>query len=319
MRAVRYHERGDLSVLNVEDRPVPAPDHGTVRVAVVAIGVNPIDAQIRNGTVSGDKLPTIPGSDFAGVVDAVGSGVSRFDIGDRIFGTGMDTDPRGTYTEYAVVPTDQCYHLPAGTTFQTGAAIAHVGVTAWRALFDHASLSPGHTCLIHGGSGGVGHVAVQLAAAAGVEVIATAGRDSARERVRELGATHVFDYERDDLRTAINERVPGGVDVVLDHMTDRYLDLDIAVTSFDADIVCLGGPSGKISDGQDARDRDVSLHFVSMYNTPDISRVLEPLADLLESGRLSVDIAHLFALEEAATAQRTVVEDSFVGKVVLHV
>jgi NADPH2:quinone reductase len=319
MRAVRYYERGGPSVLSVEDRPIPTPDHGTVRVAVVAIGVNPIDAQIRNGTVSGGDLPTIPGSDFAGVVDAVGSGVSRFDVGDRIFGTGMDTDPRGTYAEYAVVPTDQCCHLPEGTTFQTGAAVAHVGVTAWRALFEHASLSPGHACLIHGGSGGVGHVAVQLAAAGGAEVIATAGRDNARERVRELGATYVFDYERDDLRAAITEQVPGGIDMVLDHMADRYLDLDVAVTGFNADIACLGGPSGKIPDAQDARDRDVSLHFVSMYNTSNMSHVLEPLAALLERGRLTVDVAHTFTLEEAAAAQRTVVEDRFVGKVVLHV
>lgn len=318
MRAVRFHEHGDLDVLTVEELPRPEPGPGRILVAVEAIGVNPIDTQIREGTIIPNNRPMIPGSDLAGVVESVGLGVDEFSTGDRIFGTGLDMSPCGTYAEYAVVPTDNCCTLPETVSFETGAAVAHVGVTAWRALFDHASLTPGDICLIHGGSGGVGHVAVQLAATSGAEVLATVGSSHAKERVRQLGAQHVFDYQSDSLADDVLTTAPEGVDVVVDHMIDQYLQVDVDVAAFGANVIALGGQTAELNNAQSARNKDVVVYHVSMFNTPSIQNVLEHLRRLLERERLTAVVARTYPLSEADEAQRAVVEDSFVGKLVIR-
>lgn len=318
MRAVRYHEHGGTDVLTVENVSQPEPGPNTIRVSVEAIGVNPIDALFREGILEPPELPMVPGSDFAGIVDATGEGVTDISVGDKVFGTGMDSDPRGTYAEHIVVPTDKCCRLPENVPFDVGAAVAHVGVTAWRALFDHASLVPGDTCLIHGGSGGVGHVAVQLAVTGGASVIATAGSAKAREHVRQLGAEHVFDYTHESLGEQIQRTASDGVDIVLDHMIDQYLQLDIDVAAFDADVVALGGQRASLDDAQTARNKDVVVHHVSMFNTREIAEVLDHLRELLAKSKLTADVAKTYSLRDAALAQRDLAERSFLGKVVIR-
>ncbi|WP_435095169.1 NADPH:quinone reductase [Halarchaeum sp. P4] len=318
MRAVRYHETGGPDVLQVdEDVPKPEPSAGEVRIEVKAAGVNPVDTYFREGDYEPPDLPMIPGSDVSGVVDAVGDDVTEWSVGDRVFGTGLGNWNQGSYAEYAVAPADSLAPLPAGVSFAEGAAVALVGVTAWRALVHHGDLEPAETCLVHGGSGGVGHVAVQLADAAGATVTTTASEEY-HSRLRTLGADTVLDYRRDDLADAVVEA--GAPDVILDHRVDDYFGFDAEVAAPGADVVAIGNTenAATLPDVPGARAKELSVSLMSMYNTPDLGAVLGRLATLLADGRLAPDIERSYALAEAADAQRAVLEESFFGKLVVE-
>jgi len=250
--------------------------------------------------------------------ERVGEAVEGFAVGDRVFGTGLGNDRQDTYAEYAVSPTDRLAHLPDGIGFDEGAGVGVAGVTAWRALLDHAGLQPAEWCLVHGGSGGGGHAAVQLAAATGAQVVATAAPDY-HERIEALGADVVLDYARDDLADAVLDATDGGVDVVLDHRLDDYLQFDATVARTGARVVGIGNtqPEAGFSNVPAARSKEVSYTLMSMYNTPDIGAVLRRLAVLMAAGDLTAELARTYDLDEAAEAQRAVLEDSFVGKLVI--
>jgi NADPH2:quinone reductase len=320
MRAVRYHEHGGPEVLTVEEIERPEPGDGEVLVAVEAAAINPVDTYFREGSYEPASLPMIPGSDFAGVVEAVGADVTDFEPGDRVFGTGLGNDRQGTAAEYAVAPTDRLAHLPDAVGFDEGAAVALVGVTAWRALVDHAALRPAETCLVHGGSGGVGHVAVQLAAATGARVVTTASEEH-HDHVRDLGADVVLDYRRDDLADAVGKASgEGGPDAILDHRLDDYLQFDADVAAQGGRIVGIGNEdvAATFENVPGARSKELTYVLMSMFNTPDISVVLRTLARLMEAGDLAAEIAGVSDLDEVAEAQRAVLEDSFVGKLVVE-
>ncbi len=317
MRAVRYHEHGGPETLRVDEIDRPEPGEGEVLVRVRAAGVNPVDTYFREGSYEPPGLPMIPGSDLAGEVAAVGDGVTGFAEGDRVFGTGLGNDRQGTYAEYAAAPSDLLARLPDGIDFREGAAVALVGVTAWRALVHHAGLDPAETCLVHGGSGGVGHVAVQLAAAAGATVVTTASPEY-HDRLADLGADAVLDYARDDLADAVGEA--GEPDAVLDHRLDDYLQFDADVAAQDARIVGIGNtqPEAGFSNVPAARAKELRIHLMSMYNTPDFGAVLDRLATLMEAGEIVPDVARTYGLDEAADAQRDVMNESVFGKLVVE-
>jgi NADPH:quinone reductase len=317
MRAVRYHEHGGPDVLQVDEIDRPEPDDDELLVAVRAAAVNPVDTYFREGSYRPGDLPWIPGSDFAGTVEAVGDEIEAFDAGDRVFGTGLGNDRPGTCAEYVTTPTDTVAHLPDGVGFEEGAAVSLVGVTAWRALIDHGGLEPAETCLVHGGSGGVGHVAVQLAAATGARVTATASEDY-HDRLEAVGADTVLDYHRDDLAEAVVDA--GKPDVVLDHRLDDYLQFDADVSAAGGRIVGIGneGVSAGFENVPAARSKELTVTLMSMYNTPDISAVLSRLARLVADGEVVPEIARTYSLDEVADAQRDVLEESFLGKLVVE-
>lgn len=324
MRAIQYHEFGGPSVLQVAEieRLVPGADE--VSLETRAIGVNPCDALRREGLWD-DELPLIAGSDVAGVVVDVGDRVTRFDVGDRVFGTiphlnvsGTRGDRQGTYAEYVVARQDRLATLPDGVSYEVGAGVGLVGITAWRALVHFGDLTPGETCLIHGGSGGVGHVAVQLASSLGATVVATASVDNA-DAVRVFGADYVFEYDRADLKDAVTDVTGDGVDVILDHMLGRYMQFDVDVAGYGGTVVAIGGnyDSPVIEDLTAAIGKDLTIQPMDMFNEPNIDDVLTRLAHLLESGRLTVEIADVYDLEDAPGAHRAIAEGGFVGKLVL--
>ncbi|WP_435076187.1 NADPH:quinone reductase [Halococcus sp. AFM35] len=323
MRAVRFHDHGGPEVLDIEEIDEPSPGAREVLVEVHAAGINPVDTYFREGAYDPFTLPMIPGTDFAGEVRETGEGVEGFAPDDRVYGTGIGRNHHGGYAECAAVPADRLVHLPDGVNTTTAGAAGVAGVTAWRALVDHAGLEPGETCLIHGGSGGVGHVAVQLAAATGAQVLTTASPDS-HDRLAELGADAVFDYSRADLADAVGEAASGvggtdGVDVVLDHRLDDYLQFDAAVAATGARVVGIGEQSPQVGFENDgvARSKDVNYQFMSMFNTPDFRVPLARLATLMSAGDLTIDIAREYELEGASEAQRAVLEESFLGKLVV--
>jgi len=320
MRAVRLHEHGGPDALTVEDdveRPTPA--EGELLVEVAAAGVNPVDTYFRDGSYEPVGLPFTPGVDYAGTVAAVGDGVEGFSAGDRVFGTGVgNAGYQGAYAEYATVPTDRTVHLPDGADLTEAGAAGVVAVTAWRALVDHAGVDPAEDVLVHGGSGGVGHAAVQVADAVSAKVHTTAAPDY-HDRVAALGADTVLDYGRDDLADAVLEASGGGVDVVLDHRLDDYLQFDADVAAQGARVVGIGenSPDPGFTDDGAARSKDVSYQFMSMFNTPDLRVPLRGVAHLLAEDELSIELAEAYDLEAAGAAQRAVLEDSFLGKLVV--
>ncbi|MCU4925980.1 zinc-binding dehydrogenase [Halobacteria archaeon AArc-dxtr1] len=320
MRAVRLREHGGPEVLQVEDVNRPEPDADELLVEVAAAGVNPVDTYFCDGSYEPVALPFTPGVDFAGTVTAVGTAVSEFAVGDRVYGTGIGNGThQGAYAEYATVPTDRVVHLPDGVDAADAGAAGVVGVTAWRALVDLADLDPAEYCLVHGGSGGVGHVAVQLAAAVGARPIATAAPEY-HDVLRELGAETVLDYSRDDLVQPVLEASDGGVDVVLDHRLDEYLQFDADVAATGCRVVGIGenSPDPAFSNDGVARSNDVSYHFMSMFNTPDLRVPLRGIAHLLETGAIEIRTARSDDLDAADAAQSAVLSESLFGKVVLE-
>jgi len=317
MRAVRYHEHGVRDVLQVDEVERPEPGRNEILVAVEAAAINPVDTYFREGSYDPATLPMIPGSDFAGEVAAVGEGVEDFREGDSVFGTGLGNDRQGTCAEYAVTPTDRVAHLPAGADFSDGAGLGVAGVTAFRALIDHAELEPAERCLVHGGSGGVGHAAVQIAAAAGAQVTTTAS-PKYHDRLNAIGADDVLDYDRDDLADAVT--AVGEPDVVLDHRLDDYLQFDADVAATGARIVGIGGNSSEsgFSDTPAARSKELRVHLMNMFNTPDLRAVLERLAVLVAQGDLTAEVDRVYGLDEVGEAHRAVLEDSVFGKLVVE-
>ncbi|WP_254768078.1 NADPH:quinone reductase [Salinilacihabitans rarus] len=317
MRAVRFHEHGGPEVLRVDEVDRPEPDDDEVLIAVEAAAVNPVDTYFREGSYQPGDLPWIPGSDVAGVVEAVGEAVTRFEPGDRVFGTGLGKDHQGTCAEFVAAPADLLAHLPDGVGFDVGAALGVAGGTAWRALIQYAGLEPAERCLIHGGSGGVGHAAVQVAAAAGAAVTATAAPEYHAD-LEALGADAVVDYARDDLADAVREA--GEPDVILDHRLDDYLQFDADVAAQGARVVGIGNtrPEAGFTNVPAARATELRIQLMVLFNAPDMAGILERLARLLAAGDLTAEVARTYNLEAVDEAQRAVMEDSFLGKLVVE-
>ncbi|MFB6142757.1 MAG: zinc-binding alcohol dehydrogenase family protein [Halorientalis sp.] len=325
MKAVRYHEYGGPEVLQVDTVDRPTAGRGELLVEVRAASVNPVDFLYREGVLGSDEegafggssLPSVVGTDLAGVVAAVGPDVTGYEEGDRVFGTGMADAPGATVAEYAVAPADHLARLPEGPSFEEAAAAAHVGGTAWRAIVEFGDANPGDWVLIHGGSGGVGHVAVQLAALSGARVVATASSERARERVLELGATEVLDYGRSDLAEAILDAAGGPVDLVLDPHTEEYLNLDVEVTANGGTITHINGRFPAIANANPTRTKELTMQGVAMHNTPNVDEVMAKLGSLLADGDLQINVDRTYAFEEARAAHEAFAKDQIVGKIVL--
>ncbi|AGN00391.1 zinc-binding dehydrogenase [Salinarchaeum sp. Harcht-Bsk1] len=318
MQAVRYHEHGDASVLQVDEVSDPSPDADEVVLSVAAAGVNPVDTYFREGSYEPFTLPMIPGVDAAGVVESVGDDVDGFDVGDRAIATGLGSAHLGGYAERVAVPTDRVAHLSDGVDLVEAGAAGVAAVTAWRALIDHAGLQPTEHCLIHGGSGGVGHAAVQIAKAAGATVVTTAA-PRYHARLESLGSDVVLDYDRTDLADAVRDASDGGVDVTLDHRLDDYLQFDADVAAHEGRVVGIGenDPVVGFENDSPARGKDLRFQFMSMFNTPRLAEPLERVATLLDDGALSVEVEQTYSLENAAAAQTSVMTDSFLGKLAI--
>jgi len=320
MHAVRLTDHGGPEVLTVESVDRPEPNAHELLVEVAAAGVNPVDTYFRDGSYPPVSLPFTPGVDFAGTVVEHGNAVEGFTEGDRVFGTGIgNASFQGAYAEYATVPSDRVVHLPDGVDTTEAGAAGVAACTGWRALVDHAALEPAEYCLVHGGSGGVGHTAIQLAEAVSARVITTA-REEYHDSLEELGAETVLEYGRDDLEDAVLDHADGGVDVILDHLLDRYLQFDANVAGEGCRVIGIGEDSpdpGFTNDGA-ARSKDVSYQFMSMFNTPDLRVPLRGVAHLLDTDKLRIEIADRYTLDEAGEAQRAVLNDSFLGKLVIE-
>ena len=308
MKAVVVHEYGGPEVLKLESVPWPEPLENEIRVRVVAAGVNPVDALIRSGVFAKffkSKLPIVPGYDIAGTVEKAGAKVTKFKVGDPIFAyLGLKTG--GGYAEYAVATENEAAAKPKSLNYVEAAATPVAALTAWQALIDTAKLSSGQTVLIHGGSGGVGTFAIQIAKARGAKVIATASTQN-QDLLKQLGADVAIDYT-----TTKFEDVAKEVDVVLDSVGKDTLARSYGVVKKGGCIVSLVAQP-------DARE--LEQHGIRGFplNVRPNSEELSEIGKLIDRKKIRVIVSQVLPLASAAKAQAQAETGHTRGKVVLKI
>ena len=318
MKAIRVKEFGGPGVLNLEEVPTLQPGAPQVLVRMHAIGINPVETYIRAGTYARlPELPYTPGNDGAGVVEHVGTEVSNFKTGDRVYTAGSIS---GTYAELALCKADQLHPLPENVTFAQGAAMGTPYATAYRGLLQRGDAKPGETVLVHGASGGVGTAAVQLARAHGLRVFGTAGSDDGTKLAREQGAHEVFDHRAPDHFEHITKATGGhGVDVIVELLANVNLGKDLTIVAKGGRVVIIGSRGPVEINPRDTMQRDADVRGLVLPNTPpaELASIHAALVAGLENGTLRPVIGKELSLANAPEAHRAVMEPGALGKIVL--
>jgi NADPH2:quinone reductase len=310
MKAAYFEATGTPDVLKFGVLPTPEPKAGELRVKVKAATVNPIDTYVRSGLAAvGGPFPFVTGRDFAGVVDAVGPGVTRFKTGDRVWGANQGMGGRtGSCADYCITGEAFAYPILKAVSDEQAAAIALVGVTAYLGLFTCAKLKTGETVFVNGGTGGVGMMVIQMAKAAGAKAITTVGSDEKAKLARELGADAVFNYKSDDLYAKLKEATGGtGIQVWYETQPPGDLDKTIELMTPRGRIVVMAGRTAKptFTNGP-FYVKGLSLFGFAMFNmTPDEQRAAaDAINNWTAAGKLKAVIGRRFPLNETAAAHR---------------
>ena len=308
MKAIVIHEYGGPEVLKYEDVSRPEPKDDQLLVRVIAAGVNPVDGMIRSGLFAKDgsrEFPIILGGDVAGVVEKVGSKATKFKSGDPVFAY-VSLDNSGGYAQYALVKEAEAAPKPKSLTYVEAAAVPIVALTAWQALIDSAKLNAGQTVLIHGGSGGVGSFAIQIAKARGAKVIATASTAN-QDLLKQLGADVTIDYTKQKF-----EDVAKDVDVVLHSVGKDTLARSYAVVKKGGIIVSIvARPDPAQLDKHGIRGEALSVE--------PHSNELAEIGRLIDQKKIKVIVSQTLPLVEARKAQEQVATGHTRGKIVLMV
>ncbi|WP_200808544.1 NAD(P)H-quinone oxidoreductase [Tistlia consotensis] len=323
MTAIEIAKPGGPEALKPASRPVPQPGRGEVLIRVAAAGVNRPDVlQRKGGYPPPPGASDIPGLELAGEVVALGEGVETWRAGDRVCAlvTG------GGYAEYAVAPAAQCLPVPQGLSMVEAAALPETFFTVWSNVFDRGGLKAGERFLVHGGSSGIGTVAIQLASRFGARVFTTAGSDEKCRACEELGAERAINYREDDFVSVVKEAA-GGCDLILDMVGGDYIPRDVSLLSPDGRLVFiafLGGPKVELNfsqvmvkrltiTGSTLRARDVPFKAAIAANLQ--ARVWP----LIEAGQVKPIVNRTFPLAEAAQAHALMESSAHIGKIVLTV
>ena len=318
MKAIRVSEFGGPEALRLQEVPDLHPGEGQVLVQVKAAGVNPYDTYMRQGTYAvKPALPYTPGSDAAGIVLLVGKGVEGLAAGDRVYVNGTLT---GAYAEQAVAEAWQVRRLPSSISFAQGAAVFVPYATAFRALFRIARVQSGESILVHGASGGVGIAGVQLARAAGLTVMGTAGTPRGRELVREQGAHLVLDHHSPDYLDGLMKLTNGrGVDIVLEMQAHLNLGKDLSVLAPKGRVVVIGNRGNIEINPREIMRRDAAVLGMVLWNAgrQELEGINAGVQAGLENGTLRPVIGKEFPLGDAAEAHRAIMEPGAFGKIVL--
>lgn len=319
-----------LKLMEVADPVLRDPQEVLVRLH--AAGLNPVDYKLRRaGGYYPNRLPLILGCDGAGIVEAVGEAVSRFKVGDAVyfFNGGMGGDEQGNYAELTIVHQDYLAAKPQTLTMVEAASVPLVWLTAWEALFDRASLQAGQTVLIHGGAGGVGYVAIQIAKQAGATVITTISSDEKAAFAESLGADHCVNYREGDFVEAVLQLTDGkGADIVFDVVGGQLFTDSFPAAKVYGEVVTLDAPAvGKEAAGL-AKLRNLSLSYELMLTPMHFkmhdARVLQTgmlteAARLIDTGQIKVFVTNVFSLEELDQAHTVVEAGHSTGKTVIKI
>jgi NADPH2:quinone reductase len=330
MKAILMSTAGDASVLQLHEIAKPdLPSAHHVRVKLAAAGINPLDTKLRaKALYHPDKLPAILGCDGAGIVDAVGSEVTRFKAGDAVyFCNGGIGDEPGNYAEYTTLHEEYCAASPANIDLHDAAALPLAYITAWEALVERANLQAGQTILIHAAAGGVGHLAVQLARHLGARIAITVSDTTKAGLVHALGATKIINYkEQDFVQETLNWTNGLGADVVFDTVGGDTFLRSLQAARVGGKVVTLLSTPLSLADTQLARVRNLSLCYEMML-TPQLMnlhdarvhqrKILEDAAKRVEAGELGVLVTHRMPLAQACDAHRLIEVGGVTGKIIL--
>ena len=319
MKAIRVKEFGGPEVMKLEEVPDLKPGAGEVVVRIRAAGVNPVETYIRAGVYARKPaLPFTPGADGAGTIEAVGKDVTRFAPGARVYLAASSIS--GTYAQQSLCDESAVFPLPEHVSFAQGAAMGVPYGTAYRALFHRAAARPGETVLIHGASGGVGIAATELARAAGMRVVGTAGSERGRTLVKNHGAHDVIDHgAADHFEKAMSLTSGRGYDVILEMLANVNLGKDLPLMAHGGRVVVIGSRGTVEINPRDAMAKDGSILGMSLWNisAQDRFSIHSALVAGLENKSLVPVINQEIPLAEAPRAHVAVMESGAFGKIVL--
>jgi len=308
IKAIVVHEFGGPEVLKYEDVPKPEPKENEVLIRVIAAGVNPVDGMVRAGMFakhSKNAFSMIPGYDVAGIVEKTGAKLEKYKPGDAVYAY-IGLKEGGGYAEYAVATDKEVSPKPKSLTFEEAAAVPLAAETAWQALFDTAKLSAGQTVLIHGGSGGVGSFAIQIAKARGAKVFATASTPN-QDLLKQLGADVAIDYTKQKF-----EDIAKDVDVVMDSIGKDTLARSYGAVKKGGFIVSL------VARPNPAELEKHGIRGAPMSVDPNSAELAE-ITKLIDAKKVKVIVSQTFALADAAKAQEQAATGHTRGKIVLKV
>jgi NADPH2:quinone reductase len=318
MKAIRVHEFGGPEVLKLEEVPTPKPSAGQVLVRIHAAGVNPYETYMRAGTYPlKPTLPYTPGSDGAGVVEAVGEGVKKVRANDHVY-TGRTVS--GSYAEYALALEEEVHSLPAKVDFKQGAGVWVPYGTAYHALFHQAKAHASETVLVHGASGGVGIAAVQIGRAQGLRVLGTAGTPRGLEIAKREGAHAVFDHRKagylDEILQATGNH---GVDIILEMLANVNLSHDTKLLANNGRIIVIGSRGEVTINPSELMGRRASIRGFTLWGiTPtEEADIHVGIFAGLENGTLRPVVGKELPLAEASRAHKEILEPASAGKIVL--
>jgi len=330
MKAILMNQTGGPDVLQLQDVPTPVISTPTdVLVKLKAAGVNPVDTKIRRGLYPPKTFPTIPGCDGAGIVEKIGQGVTRIKPGDEVyfFHAGLGTGP-GNYAEYIALDERFIARKPSNIDFIQAAALPLVFITAWEALHDRTSMQKGQTILIHAGAGGVGHIAIQLAKAAGAKICTTISSEEKAAFVKKLGADYAINYKQQNFVEVVLKWTDGkGVDIAMDNVGGELIHATFPAVKYGGDLVTLLQVPDKI-DWAVARMRNLRFSFEIMlvplmYNLVEAQKhqtwIMEQCTRLVEEKKLTIHVSEVLPLAQAALAHQKIESGSTTGKIVLQI
>ncbi len=322
MRAVEITEPGGPDVLKITERPMPKPEHGQVLIKLAYAGVNRPDALQRAGNYAPPPTASdLPGLEGAGEVVALGAGVSELSIGDQV----CALLPGGGYAEYVATPAAHCLPVPKSLGLKEAACLPETFFTVWSNVFMRGKLQAGERILVHGGSSGIGTTTIQLAAAFGARVFATAGSAEKCAACVKLGAEQAINYRDEDFVEIMKGH--GGADLILDMVGGDYIARNLAALDMDGRLVqiaFLGGAKAEINFAP-MMTRRLSITGSTLRPQSDLAKariateLREAVWPLLDAGRIAPVMDSEFALEEAASAHARMEGSGHIGKIVLKI
>ena len=324
MRAVQIDKYGGPEVLKVKNIEEPSPNKNEVKIKMNSIGLNPSESYTITGNYAYNvpDLPYTPGYDGSGVVEEIGENVTDLKIGDRVFVSAFDAKRNtGTYAEKLVVDAKNVYPLPHNVSLNEGAALGIPAFTAYRALIQKAHIKAGETVLIHGASGAVGSIAVQIAKSVGAVVIGTSSTEKGRATILELGADyaipHVTPDNMDEIKTLTNEKGP---DVIIEFLADVNLETDSLIIADYGRIVIVGSRGTIEFSPRNLMTNDATITGMEfIYPEPeDMKEMYHGVTALIRSGSLKPLIGKKFALEDIQEAHKHLMESSGDGRTLIE-
>lgn len=326
MNALVLNKPGTLDTLAVLQLPMPTPGQGEIRVRVHAVGLNPVDYKVAANGHPAWEYPFVLGLDVAGTVDELGAGVTGWTIGDRVVYHGNLVKPGG-YAEYSITTAHTVAAIPEGISFVDAAAFPCAGLTAYQAIQRKMNmhLRKGQTILVHGGAGGVGGYAIQLAQIYGASKIITTASASSFEHVKALGADICIDYNHEDVHQRVMEATDGqGVDLILNTINRVTSQKDLSLLTFGGQLTCIAGAPENVADFQPG-NRTFTLHKTALGGAhgsgnvqaeEDLARMAEEFMQLMLDGNIDSMVKEVIPLADVPAALTRIAERHVQGKIV---